>query len=226
MGVKLNVTITGGTRPYNRTWFGLPVGCASSNASSIVCDPYGSDRTGSYTVSIQVQDAVGTIVTSASTTFQLNAKLAAAVDPLPGPSSGTVPLSTTASAIVTGGTSPFTYEWDWGDGTNNSTGSPVSHVYTTEGRFEVNLTVNDSLGESYTAHWPGGVTSEAPAPPPPTPPKGSSPLSPVDIIIAIAAVALAGCAVAAVWIARRSRRKPSSPPGGSSPRSPGTPPPW
>ena len=51
-----NATVTGGTRPYTLSWAGLPVGCASANATSIVCSP---SVAGTYTVRILMVDADG-----------------------------------------------------------------------------------------------------------------------------------------------------------------------
>lgn len=47
--------------------------------------------------------------------------------------------------IATGGTKPYIYHWDLGDGTNSNEQNPV-HVYTFEGTYTATLTVTDSVG--------------------------------------------------------------------------------
>ena len=48
---------------------------------------------------------------------------------------------------VTFGTSPYTYQWDFGGGATDSTvQNPGSTTFSTEGTYTVNLTVTDSTG--------------------------------------------------------------------------------
>lgn len=145
LSIRLNVTITGGAGPYNRTWFGLPSGCASANTSSLVCRP---GTPGAYSVSVRVRDTAGTIAWSNSTPIQVNAKpTAAGIGPASGSlNAGTVPWNTTLIASWTGGTSPFALAWNFGDGTVNGSGNPVTHEYTMTGTFTASVAVTDSLG--------------------------------------------------------------------------------
>ncbi len=48
--------------------------------------------------------------------------------------------------LVSNGTSPYTYNWDFGDGTT-ATGQKVTHTYTSGGLFNARLMVTDSAGE-------------------------------------------------------------------------------
>jgi len=50
-------------------------------------------------------------------------------------------------ATVTGGTSPYSYHWDFGDGTTSNDANPT-HQYTQPGNYTVTLTVTDSNGKS------------------------------------------------------------------------------
>jgi len=160
--IWLNVTVAGGSGPYNRTWFGLPSGCGTANTSSLVCHPASPPESESafYGVSVRVRDSRGSIVWSSSTEVEVNARPLASVAPLT-TNVGTVPLNVTMKAIVVGGTPPFTFSWDWADGSNNSTGSPASHEYTTVGNFTVRVLATDSLGES----WLSGGLKVVAAPP-------------------------------------------------------------
>ncbi|MFC2006297.1 DUF4349 domain-containing protein, partial [Chloroflexota bacterium] len=52
-------------------------------------------------------------------------------------------------ARVSGGFSPYSYEWDFGDG-NTSTSEALTHVYKAEGSYTVTLTVTDDRGNTDT----------------------------------------------------------------------------
>ncbi len=54
--VTLTATVTGGTPPFAYTYWGLPPGCTSRNASKVVCIP-SSD--GKYGISLEVTDRFG-----------------------------------------------------------------------------------------------------------------------------------------------------------------------
>ncbi|MHA1280768.1 MAG: PKD domain-containing protein, partial [Candidatus Helarchaeota archaeon] len=52
------------------------------------------------------------------------------------PNSGYVPLSVNFSGNASGGTSPYSYSWDFGDGNTSSSQNP-SHTYSTAGTYTV-----------------------------------------------------------------------------------------
>ncbi|HEY40240.1 MAG TPA: PKD domain-containing protein [Dehalococcoidia bacterium] len=55
------------------------------------------------------------------------------------------------SDLTAGGTSPYTYEWDFdNDGTVDSTEASPSHVYTSSGTYTVSLTVTDNESDTDT----------------------------------------------------------------------------
>ena len=61
------------------------------------------------------------------------------------------PLQTiqfTATAI--GGTQPYVYAWDFGDG-STATGSTTSHSYLLPGTYTVVVTVTDGVGQTASA---------------------------------------------------------------------------
>ena len=70
-----------------------------------------------------------------------------------------------------GGVSPFTYSWTFGDGGRSTVPSPI-HVFQSDGRYAVNLWVNDSAGHSAQtsvqvyAYLPLSVTALQAAPNP------------------------------------------------------------
>jgi hypothetical protein len=61
----------------------------------------------------------------------------------------------------------ITYEWDFGDGLPNGTGMYTTHIYNTQGTYNVTLTVSDSKGNYDDDICIITVIS----PPPPAPPK-------------------------------------------------------
>jgi PKD repeat protein len=115
--------------------------------------------------------------------------------------SPTAGQSVTFSATASGGSSPYTFSWTFGDGTTG-TGSSVNHSYQSSGPFTVTLTITDSSGQ--TAQVKKTVTVLA----------GNARSSFLDtlaspfVLAGIAAAIVA--AVAAVLLVRRRRRVPST----------------
>ena len=69
--------------------------------------------------------------------------------PLPS-SSPSVGQSVTFTASAAGGVSPYTFAWDFGDGSATVTGSSVNHTYHSSGTFNVTLTITDASGQTQT----------------------------------------------------------------------------
>jgi PKD repeat protein len=66
------------------------------------------------------------------------------------PTSGNAPLAVAFAATVTGGSAPFTYTWDFGDGQTGA-GSAVTHTYTTAGSYTAKVTVTDATNATKDA---------------------------------------------------------------------------
>jgi PKD repeat protein len=60
----------------------------------------------------------------------------------------------------------ITYSWNWGDGTADSTGAGVSHVYSTPGTYIITLTATDGWGKSATTERTVTLTEPADNDPP------------------------------------------------------------
>jgi PKD repeat protein len=56
--------------------------------------------------------------------------------------------SVTFAGSVTGGSGPFTYSWNFGDGTTGSGSLTPTHTYANHGTFTATLTVTDGFGRS------------------------------------------------------------------------------
>ncbi|MCI4350607.1 MAG: hypothetical protein L3K15_03735 [Thermoplasmata archaeon] len=96
--LALNVSVRGGTGTFGYTWFGLPPGCSSADASSILCTPSAASDGG---VSIVVVDEAGYEAASAPTTVEVWAPPLLAT-PTPTRASADVGQSVTFSSAVTG----------------------------------------------------------------------------------------------------------------------------
>jgi PKD repeat protein len=77
--------------------------------------------------------------------------------------SGLVPLTVHFTATPLGGQAPYTYAWDFGDGSPRSFDQNPVHTYTATGRYPVQVTAQDSTGAVST----GGLTVTVSVPTPP-----------------------------------------------------------
>ena len=68
--------------------------------------------------------------------------------------SGHPPLTVNFTGSAVGGPAPYTYVWDFGDGSPRSSEQNPSYTYASTGTFAVRLTVQDSTGATST----GGLT--------------------------------------------------------------------
>lgn len=60
------------------------------------------------------------------------------------PTSGVIPLTVELTAAIVGGTPPYTYVWDFGDGSPLSTEAHPTHPYSGIGTYTITCTVVDA----------------------------------------------------------------------------------
>lgn len=145
----------GGVGPYTYTWDfgdGSPL-----DYSAEPCHTY--DSSGIYTVSMTARDSLGSTDTDSHMQVSITRPLSAIASV--SRAAGIEPFAEHFSSSVTGGTGPYTYKWDFGDGESSAEGSPV-HVPAGNGTYKVTLTVTDSCSPPATAVDDHLVTSRAP----------------------------------------------------------------
>ncbi|SFW73060.1 PKD domain-containing protein [Amycolatopsis australiensis] len=74
------------------------------------------------------------------------------------PTTGNAPLTVSFTGSATGGLAPYSYSWNFGDGSASSTAQNPSHTYNAAGNYTVTLTVTDSASPAHTATSSVAVT--------------------------------------------------------------------
>jgi PKD repeat protein len=65
--------------------------------------------------------------------------------------SGIIPFTVNATVNAIGGTPPYQFTWDFGDGTLQATGNIVSHTYSIPGTYVLKVTALDTYGNQTTS---------------------------------------------------------------------------
>ena len=145
LSVIFTASASGGTAPYTYSWdFGD--GSLSSNQNP----SHTYSTAGDYPVILAVtdhNDEQDTASLNISISQQVVAMQATANA---SPASGTIPFLVNFTADATGGVSPYTFSWDFGDGSSSSDQNPT-HTYSTAADYIVILTVTDSLANEASA---------------------------------------------------------------------------
>ena len=138
--VSFRAAASGGTAPYTCSWSFGDGGTASGAVASHLYV-----AAGSYTAKVVVTDSM-------RPPNRASAQVAVTVrDPLAAvasakPTSGQAPLTVDFTGSATGGTAPYVYAWDFGDGSAKGSGSTTRHVYRGRGTFTATLVVTDGAG--------------------------------------------------------------------------------
>jgi len=131
--------VSGGTAPFTYFWnFG-------DGSTSTVNNPsHTYIKTGTYTARLTVTDSTGE-QRSDTGIITVNGTSSYSVWITADPVSGQAPLTVYFTRHVSGGTAPFTYSWNFGDGATSTVNNP-GHTYTKAGSYTVTLTVTDGTG--------------------------------------------------------------------------------
>jgi PKD repeat protein len=155
---RITLGAAGGQAPYTLTvclGTGPNDGCSEretgwNGSSSAITTTYAEP--GRYTIIGNLTDHDG-----ARTTVSTEVTVGPASSPLVATATerhvnGTVPLVVTFLVNISGGTPPYSLQWDFGDGTAGSAlpGVPVNHTYASTGTFHPTLAVADSAGHLLT----------------------------------------------------------------------------
>src|SRR6266480_4894810 len=144
--VTFTASAGGGTSPFTFSW---SFGDGSTGTGSPATHTYSS--AGSYTVILTVKDSSSSPQTATS-------QITFAVTSPPPPISASFTLSPSLpsagqsvsfTGYASGGTSPYSYLWSYGDGSSGA-GLQVTHTYNSDGTYQVTLTVADSQGNTST----------------------------------------------------------------------------
>jgi PKD repeat protein len=143
-------------------WIGVGYGVKTNYVSSVRYDHY------SFLKTIETAWGLSTLTsTDASASTMTDLFGAVSVPPLSATAggsltSGTAPLTVNFSSSASGGVAPYTYSWNFGDGTAASTSQNPSHVYASAGTFTATVTVSDSAAHTATASAPTVTVNLAP----------------------------------------------------------------
>ena len=148
----LSLLSTNGTGlPSTYAWFGLPNGCLSQSAASVVCSPTAN---GTFEVTATIQDSNGYNVSSSVVVLVVapalgNPSLSASRAALD------VGQTVTLSSTVRGGTGAYTYSWsNLPTGCVSSDASVLLCAPTSSGGVAAKVVVTDSNGASASATVP------------------------------------------------------------------------
>jgi len=157
--VTFTATTTGGTAPYTISW---SFGDGATGTGATTAHTYTTAQ--SFTVSETATDSSSpsqTATSSKGITVTAPPPLSTSFTFLP--SSPVVNSPLTFTAITTGGTTPYTIKWNFGDGTTG-TGTSVTHAYSSAQSFTATETATDSSSPSQNAAGSQTITVSAPPP--------------------------------------------------------------
>jgi PKD repeat protein len=162
---EFEANVTGGTEPYTYSW-DFDDGSGESDDDETVEHTF--DIAGTYNVGVMVTDSTGRTVSDNILIIVEEPPPLTSVEIISSDTEGVAPATFEFEANVTGGTEPYTYSWDFDDGSLEiDVDETVEHTFDIAGTYNVDLTVTDSTGRTISDSVL--ITVEAPGPPSPTP---------------------------------------------------------
>jgi hypothetical protein len=141
-------TVTGGTPPYTYRWYLDDQMVSSDKKSNWTFTPTSA---GSYKVYVNVTDSVGMEATSKAATVTVNPQLSVSI--WPGSVDMQVGQPELFSSTVSGGTSPYSYQWYLNDTPMPAaTSSALTFTPKSPGSYTIYVKVTDSVGTQATSN--------------------------------------------------------------------------
>src|ERR671918_172769 len=148
---EFEANITGGTEPYAYSW-DFDDGSEESDEQTVL---HTFEEAGIYNVTLTATD---TDDQDASASIEISVEEAPPALPptiaepltvgiISNSTEGVAPATFEFQANLTGGTEPYTYLWDFGDGSEESDEQTVLHTFEEAGIYNVVLTITDENGE-------------------------------------------------------------------------------
>lgn len=161
VGVVLAPSVTSGSAPLTVTFVASPyagvapykfnftlgngvviLGNATGHASATYTTP------GTYTASVRVLDALGVHAWASVTITVSSTPPPLVISAYATPRTGAAPLHVSFGVWASGGVTPYTFAWVFGDGSASLAQRYANHTYTSAGTFTADVWVNDSSGLS------------------------------------------------------------------------------
>ena len=141
--VTFSSDLSGGTGPYFVNWYPGEYGYYYYYGYNVLNATFNYTAAGAYTVTLDAYDYYGVEFVYQTTEYVGTVAAQIAVAHATTDVMASDAFSTPAAA---GGTSPYTYNWTFGDGTFGSNADAVAHAYASVGTYQANLTVTDTYG--------------------------------------------------------------------------------
>jgi outer membrane protein assembly factor BamB len=133
--------VSGGTPPYSYQWYLNSAAVSGAASSNWTFTPASA---GSYTVYLNVTDSVGAVATSGTVPVTVNGPLSVSI----APSSATMDVGQQKlfTSTVSGGTSPFMYQWYANDvAASGATNAAWAFTPSSSGTYNVYVNVTDNV---------------------------------------------------------------------------------
>src|SRR5918996_1854502 len=149
---EFEANVAGGMQPYTINWDYGDEGTSGGEEEREENDEdveHTFDVAGTYNMRVSVTDSTGRTASDSILIIVDEPPPLTAVNIISNGTEGIAPATFEFEANVAGGTGPYTYSWEFGDGSSReSNARTVSHTFDQAGRYNVGLIVIDSTGRT------------------------------------------------------------------------------